>query len=153
MECIFCDSFIKKLTFLESQNFRCIYNKAPILPGHSMLISKRHVQSMLDLSDVQRCELMRLSARVAESITEVFGADSFNWTIQDRPPAGQTVPHFHLHIIPRLEDDLTNPGDWYPQLEEYYDQTNAASEDRETLTNEELRQVTLRIKKHINQKF
>lgn len=153
MECVFCDSFVREITFLESDYFRCIYNKAPILPGHSMVITKKHVQSMLDLNDTQRCELMRLSARAAESITEIFDADSFNWTIQDRPPAGQTIPHFHLHIIPRLEDDLPNPGDWYPQLEKHYDQTNTASEDREKLTRNEMEQITLRIKKHIHQKY
>ncbi|WP_445665535.1 HIT family protein [Fodinibius sp. AD559] len=58
---------------------------------------------MFDFNDAQRNELMQLGTHTAELVIDLFDADSFNWTIQDRPPAGQTVPHFHLHIIPRIE--------------------------------------------------
>lgn len=149
MDCVFCKDDISEQAFLESDHFRCIYNKAPILPGHSMIITKEHVQSMLDLDDAKRSELMRLSTRAAKVITDVFNADAFNWTVQDRPPAGQTVAHFHLHIIPRRNGDLPNPGDWYPQLEKYYDQTNTHSEERPSLTQDELREVAMKIRKQI----
>lgn len=148
-ECVFCSSALRELTFLESSGFRSIYNKAPILPGHSMIISKQHINSLLEMNDEERSELMRLSVRTAEVLKDIFEADSFNWTIQDRPPAGQTVPHFHLHIIPRKNDDLPNPGDWYPALADQYDQTGTRSENRNDLTQEELQQITRQIKTYL----
>jgi bis(5'-adenosyl)-triphosphatase len=54
--------------------------------------------------------------RVTRILARAFSADGFDWSIQDGVSAGQTVPHLHLHVIPRRAGDLPDPGDWYPAL-------------------------------------
>jgi bis(5'-adenosyl)-triphosphatase len=116
--CPFCDPAVQAATFAETERFRAIYNIAPILPGHSLVIPKAHVESFMDLSDEDTAGLMIFARQVARLLGKAFKAASFDWTIQDGLPAGQTVAHLHLHLIPRKTDDLPSPGDWYPRLEE-----------------------------------
>lgn len=136
--------------FAESANFAAIYNIAPILPGHSLIIPKRHVLSVLELSDSELAELMIFSKRVVEFLLKAFKADAFNWTIQDGEPAGQTVPHMHLHLIPRKEDDLPSPGDWYPLLKKA--QTEVIdSDERVRLTSSQMRRIVSHLRKLIRE--
>ena len=59
---------------------------------------------------------MLFARRVTRVLARAFAADGFDWSIQDGVSAGQTVPHLHLHVIPRHAGDLPNPGAWYPAL-------------------------------------
>lgn len=143
--CPFCKSDVNEIAFAESQDFLAIYNVAPILPGHSLIIPKFHVHSIKDLDDSE-LSLMMTFARDAERIlSRTFETNSFNWTIQQGEDAGQTVPHLHLHLIPRRLKDLPHPGDWYPRLNgakvEVID-----SETRQKLTPDEMKQIVSRIK-------
>lgn len=116
--CPFCGPEIAADTFMESRHYRAIYNVAPILPGHSLIVPKRHVTSMLALTDEEACEMTLFGRHVVKVLLRAFKAGAFNWTIQEGNEAGQSVPHMHLHLIPRLPDDLPTPGDWYPLLRE-----------------------------------
>jgi bis(5'-adenosyl)-triphosphatase len=115
-DCPFCEDNVKLSIFAESTNFRAIYNIAPILPGHSLIVPKDHVRRMNELSDEEISEMIIFSRKIANKLTEIFQCSGFNWTIQDGKSAGQTVSHLHLHLIPRHSNDLKNPGDWYPML-------------------------------------
>lgn len=115
--CPFCSAVDNDLWFCESENFVAIYNIAPILPGHSMIIPKNHYSNVLDMDNDKLSEMMIFSREVINILTIAFKAESYNWTIQDGEPAGQTVDHVHMHIIPRTEGDLPDPGDWYPLLQ------------------------------------
>jgi bis(5'-adenosyl)-triphosphatase len=148
-DCPFCQEDIKEITFLESNNFSVIYNYAPILPGHSLVIPKNHVESLLDLSKEELFEFIELSTEAARLILRVFNADSFNWTIQEKAAAGQTISHLHLHLFPRHENDLPNPGDWYPLLKEKEDNGYIDSSSRKKFTREEL----IGIVKHIREQI
>ena len=143
--CPFCNPNIEDTKFCESENFLAIYNVAPILPGHSLVIPKRHVKSALELNDSELCELMIFSRRTVEILIEAFGAKGFNWTIQDGEDAGQTVPHFHLHLIPRKQDDLAHPGDWYPKLQKSQEKI-IDSDARPKLSDSEMKQVVKKIR-------
>lgn len=114
--CPFCQSSRAAGCFAESGDFLAIYNVAPILPGHSLVIPKWHVSSLLDLSDSEIAEMVRFSRIAVRNLMKIFGATGFNWTVQEGEEAGQTVPHLHLHLIPRTVGDLETPGDWYPKL-------------------------------------
>lgn len=115
--CPFCPPAVEAITFAATRHMRAIVNRAPILPGHSLIVPRRHVASLLDLTDTEACDLMTFSRRVARILAAAFRAPAFDWTIQDGAPAGQTVFHLHLHLIPRREGDLPDPGDWYPRLQ------------------------------------
>jgi bis(5'-adenosyl)-triphosphatase len=116
--CPFCDETILRAQFAESEDFRAIYNLAPVLPGHSLVVSKQHHPSLMDLPENELAELMSFSRKVTRILCKTFQAEAFDWTIQDGAAAGQSVPHLHLHILPRLPADLPAPGDWYPLLQE-----------------------------------
>lgn len=144
--CPFCDTSSADDTFAESPHFRAIYNLAPILPGHSLVVPKRHVHSFLSLTDDEAMEMTLFSRRVVSILLRVFAAESFNWTIQEGEEAGQTVPHMHLHLIPRLPQDLPQPGDWYPRLRE--SQSEAIdSRNRRRLSKSERYEVVSRIRR------
>ncbi len=132
-DCPFCADAVADIAFLESPRFRAIVNAAPVLPGHSLVIPQRHIESLLALSDEEVAEMVNLSRRAAGLLTRVYGAEGFDWTIQESEAAGQSVPHLHLHLIPRRKGDLPDPGDWYHRLIEY--------EGRPRLTHGEMRRL------------
>lgn len=143
--CPFCAPDVNRIKFAESANFAAVYNIAPILPGHSLIVPKRHVRSVLQLSDDELCEMMTFSRKVINILLAAFGAIAFDWTIQDGEAAGQTVPHFHLHLIPRRFKDLPTPGDWYPRLKESQEKV-IDSEHRPRLTPEEMDKVVAKLR-------
>jgi bis(5'-adenosyl)-triphosphatase len=144
--CPFCDPNIEETKFLESDNFLAIYNIAPILPGHSLIIPKEHLQSIMELSHSELCEMMVFSRDTVQVLLKAFGADAFNWTIQEGEEAGQTISHLHLHLIPRTPKDLASPGDWYPLLRK--SESKAIDSDaRPRLSSIEMRETVEKIRK------
>lgn len=81
----------------------------PVSPGHTLVIPKRHVGSFfeLDQDEVQSMLVLLKTAKVV--IDEAFKPDSYNIGINDGPQAGQTVPHVHMHLIPRYQGDVEDP--------------------------------------------
>jgi bis(5'-adenosyl)-triphosphatase len=114
--CAFCKPDIEAAAFAEQGDFRAIYNQSPILPGHSLVVPIWHVPSLLDLTSAELSQMVEFSRRVVGNLVRIFKAEGFNWTIQEGAVAGQTVPHLHIHLIPRKDGDLPNPGEWYPRL-------------------------------------
>jgi len=143
--CSFCRANIKAATFAKQDDFRAIYNRAPILPGHSLIIPRWHVPSLLGLSDDEVAQMVKFSRIVVRNLMRIFKADGFNWTIQEGAPAGQTVLHLHLHLIPRGDGDLPTPGDWYPLLQKSESQL-IDSDERPQLSFEQTRQVANHIR-------
>jgi bis(5'-adenosyl)-triphosphatase len=115
-DCPFCSSALQRSAFRADERFLALYNIAPILPGHSLVMPRAHVESALTLADADLAALVVFAGRVTRLLARAFAADGFDWTIQDGRSAGQSVPHLHLHIIPRHMGDLPEPGDWYPAL-------------------------------------
>ena len=114
--CPFCSDGIADAAFHADAQFLALHNIAPILPGHSLVIPRRHVARLFDLPDAEFAAMMLFARGAARVLGRAFAAGGFDWTIQDGAAAGQTVPHLHLHVIPRHEGDLPDPGDWYPAL-------------------------------------
>lgn len=81
----------------------------PISPGHTLVIPKRHIGSFFDLNADEREDLMALLERAKVVIDAEFKPDGYNIGINDGPAAGQTVPHLHIHLIPRYKADLPDP--------------------------------------------
>jgi len=112
--CPFCDESVNKSVFFTRGGFMAIYNIAPVLPGHSLVIPKQHFTGILELSDKEMFEFFDTARMALRILMKAFNTDSFDWSVQEKPEAGQTIEHLHLHIVPRLKSDLPQPGDWYP---------------------------------------
>ena len=81
----------------------------PVSPGHTLLIPKRHTGSFFDLAKQERSDLLALLDRAKLVLDEEFEPQGYNIGINDGSAAGQTVPHLHVHLIPRFEGDLPDP--------------------------------------------
>jgi diadenosine tetraphosphate (Ap4A) HIT family hydrolase len=81
----------------------------PVSPGHTLVIPKRHVGSFFDLTELERQNLLSLLDKAKLVIDQEFKPDGYNIGINDGPAAGQTVPHLHIHLIPRYNADLPDP--------------------------------------------
>lgn len=114
--CLFCKKEITEKSFYATARFSAFYNIAPILPGHSLVIPNLHYESLFELSDTELGEMMCFARNVTKVLKSVFKCDGFDWTIQDGESAGQTVPHLHLHIIPRKPLDMPEGKDWYSKI-------------------------------------
>ena len=81
----------------------------PLNPGHVLIVPRRHVASWFESTDAEREEIMRLGDDARRILTERHSPDGFNLGINDGAAAGQTVPHLHLHLIPRYRGDVADP--------------------------------------------
>jgi len=81
----------------------------PVSPGHTLLIPKRHTGSFFDLSTQERDDLLALLDRAKHVLDAELQPQGYNIGINDGAAAGQTVPHLHVHLIPRFEGDLPDP--------------------------------------------
>lgn len=141
--CPFCHTDIQKAVFAESPNGLALYNIAPILPGHSLIVPRLHYPRISDIPDDIWAELMDFSRQISAFLMQVFQADGSDWTIQDGWSAGQTVPHVHLHLIPRHLGDFPEPGDWYPRFEQM--QSDAVTQARVRLTEGEQHRIVAQL--------
>ena len=81
----------------------------PVSKCHTLIIPKRHVGSFFEITDEERADLLVLLNKAKVVIQEEFNPDGYNIGINDGPAAGQTVPHLHLHLIPRYKGDRNDP--------------------------------------------
>ena len=107
--CPFCDNVVReKESFMESKNAFVIYNIKPVLPGHSLVIPKRHVITWENLTSEEITEIGLLSKALYKVLRKAFGSEGYNLVVQDGKGTGQTVPHVHMHVIPRKNKDMSN---------------------------------------------
>jgi len=81
----------------------------PVSPGHSLVIPHRHVGSFFELTDAERTDLLALIDQAKQTLDAQHQPDGYNIGINDGAAAGQTVPHLHIHLIPRYHGDLPDP--------------------------------------------
>ena len=106
--CIFCKiakGEIPAERILETDNFFAIKDIKPKTKGHSLVISKKHYRTLLDMPSSLLGELLEAGKELAFKLLKEENAEGFNLVINNYEVAGQLVPHFHLHILPRKKDD------------------------------------------------
>jgi diadenosine tetraphosphate (Ap4A) HIT family hydrolase len=81
----------------------------PISPGHTLVIPKRHIGTWFEITQAEQQALLDLLAKAKAALETEFKPDGYNIGINDGPAAGQTVPHLHMHLIPRYKGDLEDP--------------------------------------------
>jgi bis(5'-adenosyl)-triphosphatase len=113
--CPFCDPAILAAIYAETERCRAIYNRAPLVDGHSLIVPKRHATRLGDLSPGEWTELFGLARRMALLLMPAYGCDGYDLSLQEGASAGQTMAHLHLHIVPRRPGDLPH-DDWHAQL-------------------------------------
>ncbi len=108
MNCAFCnrsDDDINARIIVENEFAYAFPTRTPIVPGHTLICPKRHVQTYNELlkEEKEAIEILRCSIR--KSLKKCIKAQGFNYAWNEEKIAGQSVPHFHLHIVPRKEGD------------------------------------------------
>ena len=115
--CIFCkiaNGVIPSQTLYEDETFRVILDLGPATKGHALILPKEHHANLYELPETPAGEVMKLAKRMAAIMTERLGCEGFNLVQNNGDLAGQTVFHFHMHLIPRYRADGQKIG-WKPQ--------------------------------------
>ena len=120
--CIFCkiaNGEIPSTTLYEDEDFRVILDLCPATRGHALLLPKNHFANLFELDDETAQKAILVAKKMAGKMKDALGADGFNLVQNNGEAAGQTVFHFHMHLIPRYENDnagiLWEPGETTPE--------------------------------------
>ena len=120
--CIFCkiaNGEIPSTTLYEDEDFRVILDLGPATRGHALLLPKNHFANLFELDDETAQKAILVAKKMAGKMKDALGADGFNLVQNNGEAAGQTVFHFHMHLIPRYENVnagiLWEPGETTPE--------------------------------------
>lgn len=127
--CIFCklaNGEIPTNSIYEDDSYKVILDMAPATRGHALILPKEHYENIYEMPAERVGEAFSLAKRMAQTMTERLKADGFNIVQNNNEVAGQTVFHFHIHLIPRYKGDGQivgwKPGESTPgELEEIRD--------------------------------
>ena len=106
--CPFCDS-ASDAPVLESRHAIALPDAFPLSSGHTLVVPRRHVESVFTLEPEEQADLWALVDRVRRELVGEHGPDGFNVGVNDGAAAGQTVSHAHVHVIPRYDGDVADP--------------------------------------------
>lgn len=116
--CIFCkiaNGEIPSKSIYEDDEFKVILDLGPATKGHALILPKAHAADLFELPEETAANAMVLAKKLGKQMKENLHADGLNLVQNNGEAAGQTVKHFHLHLIPRYKDDgqniLWNPGE------------------------------------------
>ncbi len=116
-DCIFCkiaNGEIPAAALYEDDDFRVILDAGPASRGHALILPKQHYQDLCELDEAVGAKVLGLAARLGKAMKSGLGCAGFNLVQNNGEAAGQTVKHFHMHIIPRYEGGpemvAWNPG-------------------------------------------
>ena len=115
--CIFCkiaNGVIPSTTLYEDEQFRVILDLGPASKGHALILPKQHFADVCTLDEETASKILPLGAKIGAAMKKSLGCTGFNLVQNNVDSAGQTVRHFHLHLIPRYDDDKQNIN-WVPQ--------------------------------------
>lgn len=106
--CPFCTLTESRIRF-ESELAVAVDDAHPVAPGHTLVVPRRHARSYFMLDEVERLAISRMMDTVQRDLAERMKPDAYTIGINDGPAAGQSIPHVHIHLIPRYGGDRDNP--------------------------------------------
>ena len=116
-DCIFCkiaNGEIPSATLYEDEDFRVILDLGPASKGHGLILPKQHYANIYEIDETVAAKAFVLAKKMAGKMTKALNCDGFNVVQNNGTAAGQTVFHFHMHLIPRYEGEEDflkwNPG-------------------------------------------
>ncbi len=126
--CIFCkiaNGEIPSATVYEDEDFRAILDLNPASKGHTLILPKNHFKDLCDLDSTTAVKVLPLAAKIGSAMKSALNCDGFNLVQNNGTEAGQTVFHFHMHIIPRYQGGPSIAA-WTPQKAESEELTEIA---------------------------
>ncbi|MCQ2159468.1 MAG: HIT family protein [Bacteroidales bacterium] len=108
MNCPFCNSDEQKI-LVKEEGFTALFDGFPVSPGHLLIVPDRHVDNYFLLEDNEKDILWRAVDRCKLLLDEKYHPDGYNIGINIGKDAGQSIPHVHIHLIPRYNGDVANP--------------------------------------------
>jgi len=104
--CPFCDDpEVLAREILREELVRAFPTNIPIVPGHTLIVPNRHVTKWTDMTASEQAALLGLLKNIQNALTKSFGAEGFNIAWNEGELAGQSISHFHLHVLPRSSGD------------------------------------------------
>ena len=134
-DCIFCkiaNGEIPASTVYEDDMFRVILDMSPATKGHALILPKKHMADIFEMDSETAEKAFVLAAKVAKGMNAALNCDGLNIVQNNGEVAGQTVFHFHMHIIPRYEGDGQNIN-WVPGTSEAEERERVAQQIRSGL--------------------
>jgi len=107
-DCVFCTLPGSRILASNSEAL-LIRDGFAVSPGHSLVIPRRHIASWFEARETERAALLALLEQARTDLDAEFSPDGYNIGINDGAAAGQTVPHLHIHLIPRYRGDQPDP--------------------------------------------
>ena len=115
-DCIFCklaNGVFPTNKIYEDDDFTVILDASPANKGHALILPKQHFDNLFEIEDEVSAKVLPVAKKVASALKEELGCDGINVVQNNGPAAGQTVFHFHVHVIPRYDSDNFDIG--WPQ--------------------------------------
>ena len=109
--CIFCKiaaGEIPSVTLYEDSDFRVILDISPASKGHALILPKEHYENLYELEDELAAKALVLAKKMITKLRDIVECDGYNVLQNNGSVAGQTVFHYHMHLIPRYENDDVN---------------------------------------------
>ena len=107
-DCVFCNIPKDRILF-ETSDWIAMFDAYPVSKGHTLLISKKHYKTYFDLPEILRPSMDYWLRHIKDILDEKYRPDGYNVGFNCGESAGQTIDHFHIHIIPRYKGDVENP--------------------------------------------
>lgn len=146
MNCVYCElPEIKQRGSIQNNLAWAFPTNIPVVPGHMLICPIRHVTKYEELTSEEKIAIENLREKLVPALTKLFEAEGFNYAWNDGKVAGQSVPHFHLHMLPRKTGD-TGITDYEPRKFLY------RPGSRETSPEAELIAVAKKIKEAVEEK-
>lgn len=114
--CIFCkiaNGEIPGATLYEDEDFRVVLDVGPASKGHALILPKEHYANLYEIPEELLGKAMGVAKMIGQKLVEITGADGLNVIQNNGEAAGQTIFHFHIHLIPRYENGPEMVG-WVP---------------------------------------
>ena len=107
-QCIFCKIIAGEIpshTIYEDEKYKVILDVGPATKGHALILPKNHYENLYELPEADAAEVFKLAKKMMIHMTDKLRCDGFNIVQNNGETAGQTVYHFHMHLIPRYKND------------------------------------------------
>ena len=115
-DCIFCklaNGEIPTNALYEDDIVKVIFDASPAAKGHVLILPKEHFDNIYELDDDTAAHVFKVAAKISKAYKKALDFDGLNIVHNNGEVAGQTVFHFHMHIIPRIKGDTVKVG-WVP---------------------------------------